>query len=598
MFADILGISSLGGDTQVLRSGWRDLDYSCMLALRTFSWHGWAFFVFCAVGLVTGQNSTPPPLDAARPTSSASAGGGVVFDDLVDSAVRQEQRLADVIRTLTPIIETYIQEEGARPRFQAGITPNGDDYFLGRLSLTGNSPSIVPFADEEAWKRTEEFFVQDPPPFRQIAFAQALFPDLGHFDRQNYTFEFVRWEVLGEVRCAVVDVRPRGNSKNRGFVGRIWVEDQDHSIVRFTGTFTSKGFSKRAFHFDSWRLNTLGDRWMPAYIYTEESNPRDPSSHKLWFRAQTRIWGYDLQHSDYDRLNGKQLTDNPAPVSEKRQGASSHPSPAYAEDDAAYPPEDTVVEQAQRAGLIAPDGEVDEILQTVLNNLLITNNLDIAGIRCRVLLTTPLESFVMGRTIVLSRGLLDVLPDEATLAAVLAHELAHIVLGHAVNPAYLTSITWPFPDSQLFPSLNFPHFDRNQEKDANKKALELFSKSPYEDQSGSVGLFLQTLDASSARFPNLLCGRFSNDFRSSHLVGMQARTDSPRHPKTERPNRISALPIGSRIVVDPWSDQIDMLKSKPLLLTPSEKIPFEVTPFHPYLKRVDAPGKPRVAAGQ
>jgi Peptidase family M48 len=552
-----------------------------MFALRTFSWPSWALFVFFVVGLVIGQDSTPAsqPPDAARPAPSSSTSKRFVFDDFVDSVVRQERRLTNLMRSFKPIIETYIQEEGARPRFQAGITPNGDDYFLSRLNLTGNLPSTVPFADEETWKRTEEYFVQDPRPFSQVAFAQALFPDLDHFDRQNYTFQFVRWEVLGEVRCAVVDVRPRGNSEKRGFVGRIWVEDQDYSIVRFTGTFT-KGFAQRAFHFDSWRLNMLGSWWMPAYVYTEESNrpyvyteesnPHDRSRHRLWFKAQTRVWGYDP----------------------KRPEASQELSPAYTEGETTYPPEDTVVERAQVAGLMAPDGDVNRILETVLNNLLVTNNLDIAGVRCRVLLTIPLESFVMGRTIVLSRGLLDVLPDEATLAAVLAHELAHVVLGHAVSAAYLTGMAWPFPDSQIFAALDF-HFDRTQEKDANKKALELFSKSPYKDQLVNVGRFVRALDASSARFPNLLHGRFSNDFGSSHLAGMQGRIDSPKPPKKDRLDQISALPIGSRIVVDPWSDRIEMLKNKPVGLTsPAEKIPFEVTPFYPHLKRLDASEKP------
>jgi len=363
-------------------------------------------------------------------------------------------------------------------------------------------------------------------------------------------------------------VKPRENSKNRGFVGRIWVEDHDDNIVRFTGNFTATSFAKRAFHFDSWRLNIVRNQWMPAYVYTEESNPHDPS-HKL-FRAQTRIWGYDLQNAHGQRENGKQLTDS--------------------DNEKAHRPEDIVVARAQEAGLMAPDGDVDQILQTVLNNLLITNNLDIAGIRCRVLLTTPLEAFVMGRTIVLSRGLLDVLPDEATLAAVLAHELAHIILGHAVNAAYLTRMALPFPDFEIFAALEFPHFDRDQERDADKKALELFSKSPYKDKLANVGLFLQTLDASAARFPNLLHGRFSNDFRSSYLVAMQARTDPPKLPKTGRLNQISALPIGSRIVVDPWSDRIEMLASKPVrLASPAEKIPFEVTPFYPHLKRLDEP---------
>jgi hypothetical protein len=534
-----------------------------MFSSTTFFWRSCALFVLFVPRLVAGHDSRAAKSpDTSQTSPPAPATKSIAFDDFVDSAVRRERRLADLMRTFTPIIETYIQEEGAQPRFQAGMTPNGDDYFLSRLNLTGDSLSTVPFADEETWKRTEEFFVQDPLPLSQVAFAQALFPDLGHFDRQNYAFEFVRWDVLGEVRCAVVNVTPRENSEKRGFVGRIWVEDQDHSIVRFAGTFT-KGFAKRAFHFASWRLNMPGIGWMPAYVYTEESNPRDLSSHRFGFKAQTRVWGYAPQ----------------------RPETSQELSKAEPEDETAYPPEDAVVERAQVAGLMAPGGDVDRILETVLNNLQITNNLDIAGLHCRVLLTTPLESFVMGRTIVLSRGLLDVLPDEATLAAVLAHELAHVVLGHSTSTEYLRSIAWPFPDNQIFTALDF-HFDRDQERDANKKALELFSKSPYKVSLAHVGFFLQALDANSGRFPNLLHGRFSNDFRSSNLVGMQGRIGSLKPAKTDQLNQISALPLGSRIVVDPWSDQIEMLKSKPARLTsPAERIPFGVTPFYPYLKR-------------
>jgi hypothetical protein len=549
-------------------------------------------------GLATGQDSTRaiPPPDAALAAPSTSTNKHIVFDDFVDSVVRQERVLTDMMRSFKPIIETYIQEEGAQPRFQAGITPNGDDYFLSRLSLTGSLPSVVPFADQQTWKRTEEYFVQDPPPFRQDAFAQALFPDLDHFDRQNYIFEFVRWEILGDVRCAAVDVSPRENSRNRGFLGRIWVEDQGYNIVRFTGTFTSKGIAKRAFHFDSWRLNMPGSRWLPAYVYTEEARPRDQASHGLWFKAQTRVWGYDRKNAGDHPGIAKSWADNPADPSQRE--ASPDLVPAYAEDETTVPPEDTVVERAQAAGLIAREGDIDRILETVLNNLLITNNLDIDPVRCRVLLTTPLESFVMGRTIVLSRGLLDVLPDEATLAAVLAHELAHIVLHHAVSEAYLKSIAWHFSDSQIFAALDF-HFDHAQEENAHKKALELFSKSPYKDQSAKIGPFMRTLDASSARFPNLLHGRFSNDFQSSHLAGMQAPIDSPKRAKAERLNQISALPIGSRIVVDPWSDRIEMLKSRPVqLFSPAEKIPFEVTPFYPHLKRVDTRETPRSSARQ
>src|SRR5215475_7759470 len=206
-----------------------------MFTSKTFSWPSWAFFVFFVVGLVTGQDSTltAQPPDAAQKAPLASNRQTIVFDDFVDSIVRQERRLTDLIRSFKPMIETYIQEEGSEYRFQKGITPNGDDYFLGRLDLTANSPSIAPFADEQTWNQGgEKFFVHDPPPFSQVAIAQALFPDFGHFERQNYTFEFVRWEFLGAVRCAAINVKPRGKSGSRGFLGRMWVEDRNHGIVR------------------------------------------------------------------------------------------------------------------------------------------------------------------------------------------------------------------------------------------------------------------------------------------------------------------------------------------------------------------------------
>jgi Zn-dependent protease with chaperone function len=275
-------------------------------------------------------------------------------------------------------------------------------------------------------------------------------------------------------------------------------------------------------------------------------------------------------------------------VDPKQHEASQDLSPANTLGQTKYTPEDDVVERLQVAGLMAPDGAVDQILQTVVNNLTITNDLDVAAVRCRVLLTTPLESFVVGRTIVVSRGLLDVLPDEATLAAVLAHELAHVILGHSLGNAYISGFSVPFSDLETFANFNF-RFDPGQESEADKKGLELFSKSPYKDQLANAALFLKALEARSPQLPNLLHGRFSNDFGSSHLVGMQALAHSPNHLQTDRVDQISALPLGSRIKVDPWSDRIEMLKSKPVpLLSASEKMPFEVSPFFPYLKRLDA----------
>ena len=54
-----------------------------------------------------------------------------------------------------------------------------------------------------------------------------------------------------------------------------------------------------------------------------------------------------------------------------------------------------------------------------------------------------------------------------------------------------------------------------------------------------------------------------------------------------RIDQIAALPLGGRVKFDPWSNRLEMMKTKAVvLLSPQEKMPFEVTPFFPYLTRI------------
>jgi hypothetical protein len=61
--------------------------------------------------------------------------------------------------------------------------------------------------------------------------------------------------------------------------------------------------------------------------------------------------------------------------------------------------------------------------------------------------------------------------------------------------------------------------------------------------------------------------------------------------KTDKLDQIAALPIGARIKLDPWNDHVELVKAKPVaLLSAREKMPFEVTPFMPFLMRYQKPG--------
>src|SRR5579871_2047002 len=546
--------------------------------LRRFSCLCLAVFALAATGVSAGQNVPGDQASAAAQAPTAHAGKPITLDRLVDGAIQQERRVINLLRYYKPVVETYIQVDQRDSNNR--LSPKADNYLLSRLDLTG--PGMV--QKFSSMEEKEKKPAKIPEELKAEDLAVALFPDKDDFNQQNYSFEFVRWETLGEVRCAAIDVKPREHSQNRGLVARIWVEDVDFNIVRFTGSYTAKAFSKRSFHFDSWRLNTMGSMWMPAYVYTEDSEGRDPSNQTV-LKSQTRIWGYDLEHAGDHREFAKPLTDEPIWVDPKRHEASQDLSPGNSLEKATYTADDQIVERLQVAGLMAPDGTVDEILQTVVNNLVITNQLNLPSVRCRVLLTTPLESFVIGPTIVVSRGLLDVLPDEATLAGVLAHELSHIILGHSLGAQYLSEFNVPFSDLEVFSKFNF-RFDPAQEAEADKKSLVLIANSPYSNTT-SLALFLKALELRSAQLPNLLHGRFSNDFASSHLAGMQGLSNSAKNQKY-RTDQLAASPLGSRIKVDPWSDRIEMIKATPA--TPpsaAEKIPFEVSPFFPYLKRLE-----------
>ena len=254
--------------------------------------------------------------------------------------------------------------------------------------------------------------------------------------------------------------------------------------------------------------------------------------------------------------------------------------------------EDNVIDRLERIGLIAPKGEVDKVLETVINNLEVTNNIDVEpDVRCRVMTTTTLESYTVGHTIVLSRGLIDVLPDEASLATMLAHELGHVVLGHRLDSTYAFFDQLLIDDKDTFRHFGFQRTPE-EETAASAKAMQLLNNSPYKTQLGNAGLFLTALSKREKEIPNLISGHLGNRVPVIADLKSAAAVD----PK-QNPQMIAALPIGGRVKLDPWNDKLDLLKSKPVgTVAEREKMPFEVTPFMPYLTRYGADASKPIAA--
>lgn len=508
------------------------------------------------------------------------------MSEVVDKIVTQEQAEMQVLRQYSPLVETYIQN--VRQDKQLGAVPNGDKYFLGRSDLA-HGVQLEPLALESGMKHKlfggwGSFFSME---FLPRGFLQMIYLDMNGFDRQHYKIEFVRREFLGEVRCLVFDVDPLPKAGKGRFVGRIWVEDQDYHIVRFIGAYGGSSLTNHYFNFDSWRTNTGKNLWLPAFIYSEEGSVHDPNTRSLGFkafRAQTRLWGYDIGHVQQEQELSKVLVESPTPVKDQTETSNDY-SPLQAERAWSRRAEDNVTDRLQRQGLMAPYGEVDKLLETVVNNLQVTNDLDIQPeVRCRVLMTSTLESFTMGHTIVLSRGLLDVLPDEASLAAILAHELGHVVLGHRMDTQFAFLNRLRFDEKETFSHFDFAR-SPEEELAANQKAIELLANSPYKAQSGIAQLFLQALKNRSKEIPNLISPHLGDRLPTSWTIASAALSAQPSDAKLAA-NAVAALPLGGRIKVDPWNNQLRMLKSKPIgAQAEDEKMPFQITPFEFYLTR-------------
>jgi len=515
-------------------------------------------------------------------------------DQVIDRFVANEQRLYGQMRNYSPLVETYIQN--LKPDKDLGTVPAGDKYFLGRANFT-KGVALVPLTDTGGKGRkmigSIGNFFSFAMQFLPDGFLQMIFIDTNGFDKQHYKFDYVRREFLGEVRCLVFDVTPSEKGNHGRFVGRIWVEDQDYHVVRFNGGYGGNGHSSWYFHFDSWRTNVQPGLWLPTFVYSQESDLHYAISKKLDFKAQTRLWGYNLGNSAQEQELSKILVETPVQDDTK---TANDLSPIQAQRSWDRQAEDNVTDRLERIGLMAPKGEVDKVLETVINNLEVTNNIDLdPEVRCRVLMTSTLESFTVGHTIVLSRGLIDVLPDEASLATMLAHELSHVVLGHRVGSQYAFFDQILVEDKDTFRHFGFSRTPE-EEAAANSKAILILNNSPYKNQLANAGLFLQALDSRQKEIPNLISGHLGNRVPEINDLKSTMALDAAHGP--QNPQKIPALPLGGRVKIDPWNDTLAMIKSKPIgTVAEREKMPFEVTPFMPYLTRFGADnGKPVAAS--
>ena len=509
---------------------------------------------------------------------------------MINQVITSENLYSVKLERFSPRIETYVQYY--QPDNELGDVATSDATFLGRLKFEGEAREIsfVPTATPDWFRRhtpNPTRVLGSKPHLQMDSFAlEALAVDRHHFDRQHYTFDPVRWEYLGDVRCLAIDVRPRQNEEMGAFQGRIWVEDHDFAVVRMNGTRVRPPKGSFYLHFDCWRENLLPGLWLPVYVYSQEND----LGKALRYKSETRLWGYDLSAAHTQQEWTAVQVDAPAPIRDSSEH-SADLTPVESARHLNMEAEQNVLDRLERARLIAPPGSVDKVLATVVNNLRVTNHLDgLPPVQCRVMMTSTLESFSLAYTIILSRGLIDVLPDEASLAMVLSHELAHIALGHKLDPKFAFNDRLIVSDEQLLPILDFAR-PQADEVAADAKGIEFLRNSPYKDNLAQAGLFLRAATEAAPHVPHMFGAHMGNGLLEgkNKMIRMESLTSGAPELKARSVDQISALPLGSRLQVNAWDGSVVFTDRKAVALVDAgEKMPFRVTPLIPYLKSYSA----------
>src|SRR5207248_9550906 len=161
-------------------------------------------------GLVFAQQDQAPPTPITAVATTPAPADAVSINQVIDKIIGREAVTASKMRGLHPLVETYLQSLDKDD--ELAFHPVGDRYFLGELDFNAEEKeqSLIKsggIARGITSKIAQLYSVKYLPG----GFVQMLVVN-GHFDKKDYTIEYVRREFLGQVRTLVFDVIPKKGS--------------------------------------------------------------------------------------------------------------------------------------------------------------------------------------------------------------------------------------------------------------------------------------------------------------------------------------------------------------------------------------------------
>lgn len=173
----------------------------------------------------------------------------------------------------------------------------------------------------------------------------------------QYNFKYVGKEKIDELDLYVFDVAPKvmpsAKSKERVFVGRIWVDDRDLQIVKAKGKAGPETKNNKFPVVETYREQIDGKYWFPTYVYADDDLIFDNGTD---VRIRMRV-----KYSDFVVGRGKvtirEIGEAPTdikPESETKPEATGSPKPTSpaTQDKTTKPPTDDADDPIRDAGFL------------------------------------------------------------------------------------------------------------------------------------------------------------------------------------------------------------------------------------------------------
>jgi TonB family protein len=154
-----------------------------------------------------------------------------------------------------------------------------------------------------------------------------------------YNIRYVGKEKIDELNLYIFDVTPKvipdpKKSKERLFVGRVWVDDQDLQIVKTKGKGVPETKNNKFPTVETYREHIDGRYWFPTYSYADEELVYD-SGYTLHVRLKVRYTDFTLARAT---LKVTEIGENETPSAKPIEAgvlnakAVSMPRPVYTEE--------------------------------------------------------------------------------------------------------------------------------------------------------------------------------------------------------------------------------------------------------------------------